>query len=173
MGCSVSKDLFLAIEQRDTKQTKRILSSTETQCQYALNQDGLPPICVAAKLGYDDIIVLLLEHGFTAHVPDDRCWFPVHYAAKNDQCDVIYVLVNRGQADVTKRCPVDACKCEKSTALHAAAQHGSYNAAKTLVQCGIDVTTLNHRGQTAQQVAEELGHDDVAELLRRSAKILQ
>ena len=173
MGAYESKDLFEAIEAGDIKRTKRVLDSCRTRHQYVLNQDGLPPICVAAKLGFEEIIVLLLEYGFTPHVPDDRCWFPVHYAAMNDQRDVIYVLVNRGQADVTKRCPVDSCKCEKSSALHAAAYYGSYDAAKTLLQCGVDVTAKNYEGKTAEQVAMERGFSNVADLLLRSAKLLE
>ena len=164
-------DLFQAIATHNSKKVKRIVTLCKTDYQYVLDTSGCPPICAAAKTGYVDLVTLLLRNGFCAHIPDDRCWFPVHYAASNNNCDVIYVLVNRGDADVTRKCPVDTCPCQKQSALHAAAMNGQYDAVMALINCGADVNATDFKHRTAEQVAREKGHTEVAELLHRYADV--
>ena len=164
-------DLFQAISSGNSKKVKRILKLTKTQYQYVLDKSGCPPICLAAKYGFDDLVMTLLKNGYGPHVPDDRCWFPVHYAASNNNCDVIYVLVNGGDADVTRKCPVDTCHCQKQSALHAAAMNGQYDAVMTLINCGADVKATDFKNRTPEQVAREKGFEDTADLLKRQAEI--
>ena len=171
MGVYQSKDLFEAIESHDRRKLKRILKQSKTRFQYILDRHGCPAICQVAKYGHDDFIPLLIKYGFDIHIPDDRCWFAVHYAASAGNCDAIYILVSRGKADVTRRCPVDTCRCAKQTALHVAALYGHYKAVESLLQCGCDVMALDHKGKTAAQVAEEKGFREVADLLHRTEKL--
>ena len=92
MGNYDSKDLFQAIEKHDRRKIKRILRSTKTKFEYLVDSHGCPPICQAAKYGHEEIIVLLLKHGYNVHIPDDRCWFAVHYAASAGNCEVMIFI---------------------------------------------------------------------------------
>jgi ankyrin repeat protein len=52
------------------------------------------------------------------------------------------------------------------TALHAAAQHGDQAMVELLLKYGANPTAKNDDGRTADDLAEEKGHADLAERLR-------
>jgi ankyrin repeat protein len=52
--------------------------------------------------------------------------------------------------------------------LHAAAYFGRLEMAEWLLERGADTTATDYEGKTPLQVAEENGHAEVAELLRRA-----
>ena len=159
-------DLFRAIKHHDVRRTKRIARKTGTRFEYVNDvESGCPPMCLAAKQGFIDTITVLFHYGLSPHVPDDKCWFPVHYAAQNGQCDVINVLVECGHADVTRSCPVAECPCKKQTALHVAAEFGQYEAVLALLHGGSDVNSRDFQNKTPLQVANDAGHENIVHVI--------
>ncbi|HLI51273.1 MAG TPA: ankyrin repeat domain-containing protein [Thermomicrobiaceae bacterium] len=55
-----------------------------------------------------------------------------------------------------------------NTALHAAASKGNAEMARWLLDRGADPGALDYEGKTPLQIAEESGHEELTELLRRS-----
>ena len=97
VGIRQPEDLFEAIETHNPCQLKRILRITKTRLQYQTDTQGRPPICKAAQLGYEDLISIMIEHGFDPHLHDDRCWFAAHYAAQSGHHGIIYLLISQGK----------------------------------------------------------------------------
>ena len=157
-----SSDLLTSIKRHDVSRTRRIAKLTRTQFEYVADDTGCPAMCLAAKEGSVEIINVLLKYGLNPHVPDDKCWFPIHFAAQSGKIDVICALVEGGHADVRRKCPVASCRCKKQSALHVAAEFGQYESALALLQYGSDVEATDFQQKTPAQVARDSGNKNIA-----------
>lgn len=121
-----------------------------------------PPIHLAAVLGHDECVALLLEYGATISQDHPRRGglFPTHLAALYDRDSVIRQLIDAG-ADV------NACDRSGVPILNAAAAAGSTRTVKLLLACR-DIDTLKraaHSGETALHAACRHGHNHIVKLL--------
>jgi hypothetical protein len=88
----------------------------------------------------------------------------LNWAALNDKADAIRFLVARGAA-------VNIANLTGFTPLHHAAESGSVNAAKALLDAGADPTWPNNMGETPLDVAVRTSHLEVAAVLRAARGI--
>ncbi|XP_071943055.1 uncharacterized protein [Antedon mediterranea] len=71
----------------------------------SVNSKGLTPLCLAAKLGLEvvmEILICVLGANPNAYNPITK-WTPLHYAAKYNHIDIISCLLRRG-ADMNLEC---------------------------------------------------------------------
>jgi hypothetical protein len=91
-------------------------------------------------------------------------WTPLHYAAASNEGEsMVAWLVDRGAL-------VDAQAPNGNTPLMMAARDGTIASAELLLRLGADPTRRNGLNQTAADVAEQAGRDDLAARLRRLAR---
>jgi uncharacterized protein len=88
----------------------------------------------------------------------------LNWAALNDKADAIRFLVAHGAA-------VNIANLTGFTPLHHAAESGSLNAAKALLDAGADPTWPNNMGETPLDVAVRTSHLEVAAVLRAATGI--
>jgi ankyrin repeat protein len=132
-----------------------------TIAEWLLDRGAPLNIFTAAMLGRVDDVVRFLDED-----PDLVRQRGVHgmpmlfFPAASGQLGVAELLVERG-AEITDG-------AGGNTALHAAAYFGRLEMAEWLLERGADTTATDYEGKTPLQVAEENGHAEVAELLRRA-----
>jgi ankyrin repeat protein len=88
----------------------------------------------------------------------------LNWAALNDRPDAIRFLVAHGAT-------VNLANLTGFTPLHHAAESGSVNAAKALLDAGADPTWPNNMGETPLDVAVRTSHLEVAAVLRAARGI--
>ena len=89
---------------------------------------------------------------------------PLIRASYSGQLDTVKVLLENGANP-------NAELLGGATALHGVAvQSASTDVAKALIAAGADVERKNKEGKTAEMLAVENGHQNLAELLRRAVK---
>jgi uncharacterized protein len=87
----------------------------------------------------------------------------LNWAAIGNQPSAIRFLVAHGAT-------IDAANLTGFTPLHHAAEAGSVDAAKVLLELGAKKTLLNANGEVAQDVATRAGHLDVATAIASGGK---
>jgi hypothetical protein len=114
----------------------------------------------AAREG--DLVALLssLEAGEDPSVRDAEGRTPLHHAAAAGQAEAVEMLISAG-ADL------DAIASSGRTPLIEAAAGGQLEAARRLLAAGADVNR-SHRGGSPLEIAERLGHRDLASLFREA-----
>lgn len=160
-GFSVQDFLFAAIEARDLDAVKRLVEHYGAD----VNQISLAPIAAiplgwAASIGDYDIVSYLLNHGASVNCSDPRPFPPICSAGGNT--NIIMLLLNAG-ADINTQGGQG-----RWSALHVAASNGDSDAARFLVQRGIDVSLRGSDGTTAQEVAEEFAKSNQPEPFRHA-----
>ena len=113
---------------------------------------------MAAQNDHVDIIKLLAH----AHADPDGHRDetpPIVAGAGKQHAAVVTALIGLG-ADV------DAVADDGMTALMWAANNGDLKTTRLLVDGGASKTVKNKSGKTARQIAQDLNHDDVAEVLQ-------
>ncbi|TWT98571.1 ankyrin repeat domain-containing protein [Stieleria varia] len=129
------------------------------------------PMHVAASNGNAEIVSCLLEHGASPH----ECWVdsrtPIFYAAAYGHHDVIHVLCNHGVDSNSRESRHPGGYFIDYTPLHYAARNGHVEAVKALLACGAEPRIVeSHMKETALDVAESNGHEEVAFVLRSHRK---
>lgn len=128
----------------------------------------LTPLHVAANCGSVDAARQLLEHGAKIN----ECWItkrnPLIYAAARGHADLILLLCKFGGNPNSRECRHEYGYFIDWTALHYAAKNGHAEAATVLLKCGAEPRVRESlRGQTALEVAEEAGHEEVVAIIRK------
>ncbi|MCX7897240.1 MAG: ankyrin repeat domain-containing protein [Rhodocyclaceae bacterium] len=123
------------------------------------NRFGDTPLMLAALAGQLDVVRLLLDH--RAKV-DLGGWNALHYAAFNGHAEILPWLLAAG-AEIDKPAP------NGETALMLASRNGHFEAVRVLVGSGAKVDYRAH-GKTAQDLAQENNHLEIAEFLQRAPK---
>ena len=119
------------------------------------------PIHVAAKEGYDKIVIRLLDKGVPVNVQSkEYLWSPLHYASKYNQLHVIKVLLGQDNIDINARTNYN------ETALHNAVRLGNFRAVFLLLaKPGIDINIANNRKVTPLDVAKQHKYTKIEKLL--------
>ena len=127
-GYSGSTPLHLAITEEKTDLVKKLLKKgahLETKDDY-----GYTPLLEAVNYGApEEIIDLLLEHGADVHAVEEDKKCALHFAAQNDDEDVMRKMIARGVS-------VEAEDKDGWTPLHEAAYYGSEDVAEVLTENG-------------------------------------
>lgn len=97
---SKTAPLSLAIHIGDAKMVRLLLEAGAAMQTWPQNRSLL---CVAAQLGFEDVVTSLLEHGVEVDRPADRGWTPLIYAAACGHGMVARILVEMGGANVKHR----------------------------------------------------------------------
>ena len=71
-------------------------------CNLPLVDDGLPALHVASRLGYEDVVSLLLQVCAVSSRGQDG-WTPLHYAAEKGHVEVARLLLSAKTIDISKR----------------------------------------------------------------------
>jgi len=122
---------------------------------------GLTPLMTAIQKGLSfGLIQKLIAHGAAVAAVDDsekRC--ALHFAAGRTRVDVMHVLLEAGAN-------IDACDSGGFTALHVAVKKNRSGAVDFLLNRGADMHMVGHLARrTALQMATNLGHQSIVELL--------
>ncbi len=104
-----------------------------------------PALLVAIRLGYTDLIRLLLEKGALANVADAEQNNVLHYAARLGSLDLIAVALKSND--------VNAANAIGQTALFAPAALNHLDQLKALLDAGADAKIADMKGMTAFDVA--------------------
>ena len=123
------------------------------------------PLLFASESGHRDVVQCLIDHGADVNLQDDECKTPLHWAAYCGHVDVVRMLLEH-HADVDSRDHRD------NTPLHHAVWGTSYTTkgdhprvVQLLLERGADVDAKLVGGRTPLQLALELGHGEIAQLL--------
>jgi len=124
---------------------------------------GLTPLMIAIQKGLSfGLIQKLIAHGAAVADVDDsekRASSVLHFAASVGRVDVIDVLLAAGAK-------IDTCDSRGLTALHMAVKKNRAHVAKVLLDRGANMHALSHGARrTALQMATDLGHQSIVELL--------
>ncbi|PON28229.1 hypothetical protein TGAM01_v202723 [Trichoderma gamsii] len=133
-----SKDSYLhglfgwAVKERHKPLLSLVLgmkSSLHLVCNLPMVGEGLPAIHIASKLGYEDIIQILLEFCDVNNVDQDGCT-PLHHAASNGHTDVARLFLHQ------KGIKFDVHSTTHCTPLWLAASHGYHDIVSLLIHKG-------------------------------------
>lgn len=124
------------------------------------NVDGQSPICRAARLGYVDILDILVEGGCSLLTSDADIWKrqALHVAACKGHKDFVKRLLHYG-ADVNSRDE------DHRTPLHWASTYGNVDMVDYLIEQGAAVNMAQCDGFTPLHAATCLGHSRICQML--------
>jgi uncharacterized protein len=149
--------LVIAMQEHSLKSASSLLKSPDLQVD-VLNSAGESALMTAAIKGDLEGVQLLLDHGAKVDQPG---WDALHYAATGPAPSVVKLLLDRGAA-------IDAPSPNGSTPLMMAAQYGSEDAVKLLLQRGADAKRRNQLDLSAVDFAKRAGRDSVARMIEQA-----
>ncbi|WP_265025344.1 ankyrin repeat domain-containing protein [Wolbachia endosymbiont (group B) of Pammene fasciana] len=95
----------------------------------------------AAKSGYENIVIALIEYGAYVDAWDSDGCTPLHFAAEWNHKGILDILIESGAN-------VNAWDNDVCTPLHLAAEGGNESVVRALIACGADVNAQNNDGHT-------------------------
>ncbi|CAH0024945.1 unnamed protein product [Clonostachys rhizophaga] len=125
------------------------------------DDEGWVPLAIAALVGYDEILSLLLDRGAdlansTVNLGKERRLLSL--AAQGGYLEIVGILLHRG-ADIS------AVDEDGWTPLGWAASYGNFEIVRLLLEKGADVSVACERGMTPIHIAALKGHIEVVYLL--------
>ncbi|WP_244609933.1 ankyrin repeat domain-containing protein [Lampropedia puyangensis] len=157
--------LTLALQLGSLNAFNGLMSSEKTNVEFRNARDE-SPLMLAAIRGNADAVTRLMRQG--AHVNKTH-WTPLHYAAsgEGDTQVVIARLLLEHNAYIDAQSP------NNTTPLMMAAQYGTNDVVKLLMQEGADPTMKNQLGLTAVDFAQRAGRDTLAQQIAQYAQKIQ
>ena len=150
--------LTMALQERSPKVVKALLERPETDVNL-LNNAGESPLMMAALKGDLPAAQQLMERGAKVN---QTGWSALHYAATGPEPRLVQWLLERGAA-------LDAASPNGTTPLMMAAQYGSEDSVKLLLERGADASKRNDRGLRAADFARLSGREPVIKRLDAAA----
>jgi uncharacterized protein len=151
--------LAIAMREDSPKAAKLLLDQPGIQLDVA-NQAGETPLMMAALKGNVAGAQALLERGAKL---DRAGWSPLHYAASGPEPKLVRLLLERGAS-------VDAPSPNGTTPLMLAAQYGSEDSVKLLLEKQADVSRRNEKNLGAADFARLAGRDSLAKRLEPATR---
>jgi len=148
--------LTTAMQERSLRAAKLLLEQPTLNID-ALNQAGESALMMAALKGEIDGAKMLLDRGAKIN---QSGWSPLHYAAAGPEPELVRLLLVHGAE-------VDAASPNGTTALMMAAQYGSEDSVKLLLDRGADPSRRNVRDLSASDFAKLAGRDALARALQK------
>ena len=146
--------LTIAMQEHSLKAALALLAHPAVDVN-ALNQAGESALMMAALKGDLDGVQLLLEHGAKVN---QTGWSPLHYAATGLNPQVVQLLLSRGAE-------LDAGSPNGTTPLMMAAQYGSEDSVKLLLDSGADPKRRNQLDLGVVDFARRAGRDALVKRL--------
>jgi ankyrin repeat protein len=120
-------------------------------------------LMVASVKGHVAAVRQLLASGADPNLPDIYGWTPLMRAVYEERTEVVQALLEQPEANL------NAKNDQGATALHLAAVKGNERLARALLLAGANPLIQDRKGRTPALTARAAGHEDMAELLGRSA----
>ncbi|KAJ1655948.1 Glycerophosphocholine phosphodiesterase [Dispira simplex] len=127
------------------------------------------PLTVACKLGYAELVSLLLNRGANINTTDNDEESPLHLASRGGLTEVLQVLLNYQSRENPDGPVVHVNAVEKYykwTPLCLAAMEGHLDCVELLLKAGADPNILDNTGWNAHEWAAFRGHCQIIEILR-------
>ena len=154
--------LFIAVQEPSPRVADVMIRWPKTDVEFRTAKDESPLMLVALK-GHVELAKKLVDRGADVNKTG---WTPLHYAATGGHLDVMNLLLEH-------HAYIDAESPNKTTPLMMAAQYGSAQAVKLLLEAGADATLRNQLGLTAIDFANKGGRSDSAELIAAARRSQQ
>jgi ankyrin repeat protein len=152
-------DVLALAKRGDLKGLRRVLARRPSLVN-AAGRNGYTPLIRAARQGHLAVVKYLLRRGAKVNAVNRWRNTALHWAAYNGHERVVALLVRR-------RAKKNIQEIEKgNTPLHDAAWKGRRRVVALLLKAGARPDLQNGRGETPRQVAQRLGHLQVASLIR-------
>ena len=153
-------------EAAGTGQTQRLreLLAADPSLVNSHSHDGFTPLGLAVFFGQPQAVKALLDAGADVNLASKESMkvTPLASASAARQLEIARLLIEHG-ADVNARAASDF------TPLHESAASGKLEFAQLLLEHGADANAKASDGKTPLDYAREHGHDDMVELLSKSA----
>jgi ankyrin repeat protein len=146
--------LFIAIQEPSPKVAEVLVRWPKTNVEFRTGKDE-SPLMLASLKGHLDLAKKLIERGADVNKTG---WTPLHYAATGGQLEIMNLLLEN-------HAYIDAESPNKTTPLMMAAQYGTADAVKLLLEAGADASLRNQLGLTAIDFANKASRTDSAELI--------
>ncbi len=190
-GCWKTRDssLFLAASEGDVKTVRSLIDTGENV--NARDTEGETPLMYAAVRGQTQVVLLLLSKGAQIDVVSVNGETALDRAASAGFTAAVRVLIEKGANKeigvpliealskghldivgllVAKGANVNAEDTAGDAALSYASKQGApVEIIKEMIAAGSDVKHRNKQGKTAEDLAAENGHKEIAELLKKAA----
>ncbi|KAK3419797.1 hypothetical protein EUGRSUZ_G00560 [Eucalyptus grandis] len=120
------------------------------------NLEGKTSLHIAASLGHEDCVWLLLKNGCNMHLRDRNGNNALWHAISSKQHSIFRVLYS---------CAASSDPCTAGDLLCTAAKRNDLEVMKELLNHGLNIDSMNHQGFTALQIAMAENHEDMVNLL--------
>nr|XP_018896506.1 PREDICTED: ankyrin repeat domain-containing protein 10-like [Bemisia tabaci] len=119
---------------------------------------GSNALHLACQNNHEKIVEYLLSAGISRDARTKTERTALHFAAFNGREDIVEMLLREG----AKANCIDMLGM---TPLHWACQNQHHQCVQILLEYGIDIHVVNKFGKTASQIAEEVGNQDISNLI--------
>ena len=152
--------LMTAVERNDVEAARALIAAGTDVDE--LNESGDAPLVMAAYLGHNEIVRLLLESGadVTAVDPGMKAT-ALHAAAYAGRTEAARLLIAHG-IEIDKQGPKNGY-----TALHDAIWQGHVDTARVIIDAGADLSLEAHNGETPLAFARARHRREIVDLLER------
>lgn len=141
----------------------RVLLSKGANINTRFEEDKATPLILctkSAKMERAAIARLLVNAGAGINATDAEGHTSLHYAARNDDEEMLHLLLNVRGIELNVRCT------NGFTPLMEAAETGGVKATEALLTAGADVNVEDKTGKTAIDIADDNEKDEIVSLLR-------
>ena len=154
--------LLVAVRHGAFKAIDALLADPRTQVE-TRNKADESPLMLAALKGYLGVAKQLIARDADVNKPG---WAPLHYAATKGDIPMIELLLENDAY-------IDAESPNGTTPLMMAAQYGTPEAAKALLDAGADASIKNGLGLTAIDFANRVNRDELAIMIAGALRAKQ
>lgn len=154
--------LFIALQDGSLKTAEVLIAWPKTNVEWRSAKDE-SPLMIAALKGHKELVRKLIARDADVNKPG---WAPLHYAATGGHLEIMQLLLD-------EHAFIDAESPNKTTPLMMAAQYGTPQAVKLLLEAGADATMRNELGLSAVDFAQRANRRDAAEMIAAAVRAQQ
>ncbi len=154
--------LFIALHDGSLKAAEVLVAWPQTKVEWRSAKDE-SPLMIAALRGHKEMVRKLIARDADVSKPG---WAPLHYAATGGHLEIMQILLD-------EHAFIDAESPNRTTPLMMAAEYGSTQAVKLLLDAGADPTLRNELGLSAVDFAQRANRRDAAELIAAAIRKMQ
>ena len=127
------------------------ISSHFPQVGHESSLNCCTPLCIAAFLGCENAVKLLLDHGANPNSMDPNGEMPLHLAVRDKNCPIAELLIKEGAC-------LGSWDCHDRTPLDWALSSGGHEMIELLHNKGASIGSIDWRGVDPVLQALEYGH---------------